>query len=38
MAESDPGHLLPQEAWDRVVAEAERIRKEKEKEEKDASR
>jgi hypothetical protein len=40
MAENDPGHLLPQGAWDKVVEEAERIQKEKEKEkeEKDASR
>ncbi len=22
----DPGHILPQEDWDRVVAQAERIR------------
>lgn len=24
----DPGHLLPQADWDRVVAEAERLQKE----------
>jgi len=25
----DPGHLLPQEHWDKVVEQAEKIRKEK---------
>lgn len=24
--DKDPGHILPQEDWDRVVAQAERIR------------
>lgn len=40
MTESDPGHLLPQDAWDKVVAEAEQIQarlKEEEPEEEDAS-